>query len=95
MLLSSRIPPRPNKSFFAMNRWFNKMYQSGLLYHPDDAAENIVSVATGEPLFTKDECGELDKAMADMFEHHGDKVYEVGLHYAQKALGIKPDRVLT
>ena len=86
-----RIPNLSNKSFFAMNRWFNKMYLAGLLYHPDDPAETIVNVASGKPTFTPEECIELNKAIGLMFDHHGDKVYEVGLMYAHKAMGIKPE----
>lgn len=91
MKISSRIPEVRNGSYFAMNRWFYKMYQTGLLYHPDEPAENIVEIATGKPTFTPEECISLNKAVAFMFDHHGDKVYEVGLRYAHKAMGIKPN----
>jgi hypothetical protein len=94
MSQTSRIPASPNRSYFAMNRWFYKMYQSGLLYHPDESAETVVSLDTNEPLFTKTECDTLDNAMSEMFKTHGDKVYDVCLHYSQMALGIKPDGVL-
>ncbi|MDO9235378.1 MAG: hypothetical protein Q7U28_04990 [Aquabacterium sp.] len=85
-----RIPNLPNKSFFAMNKWFSQMYLAGFLYHPDDAAEDIVSMI-GEPIFTAEECIELNKAVGLMFEYHGDKLYDVGLKYMHKALEIKPD----
>ena len=52
MKIASRIPEIPNNSYFAMNRWFYKMYQAGFLYHPDEPAENIVQIATGELTFT-------------------------------------------
>ena len=91
MTTTSRIPEVPNRSYFAMNRWFYKMYLAGLLYHPDDPAENIVQIATGEPTFTSEECVKLNKAVDLMFEHHGDAVYDCGLKYFYKALGITPD----
>lgn len=91
MKITSRIPEVPNGSYFAMNRWFYKMYLAGLLYHPDDPAETIVQIATGEATFTPEECDELNEAVNVMFEHHGDAVYDCGLKYFHKALGITPD----
>jgi hypothetical protein len=91
MKTTSRIPEMPNGSYFAMNRWFYKMYLSGLLYHPDDPPETIVKIATGEPTFSPEECVELNRAVDAMFGHHGDAVYDCGLKYFYKALGIKPD----
>ncbi|MBX3585407.1 MAG: hypothetical protein KF796_02095 [Ramlibacter sp.] len=90
MQTAPRIPDLPNASAFAMNRWFYKMQKAGLLYHPDEPAENIVNVVTGRPTFTADECRKLDAAVEKMFEMHGDKVYDVCLRYFQKALGIRP-----
>ena len=91
MKTTSRIPEAPGSSYAAMNRWFYKIYLTGLLYHPDHPAETIVQIATGEPSFTPEECVKLNEAVAVMFEHHGDDVYECGLKYFQKALGITPD----
>lgn len=90
MQINPRIPAIPNTSFFAMNQWFNKMYLSGLLYHPDEPAETIISIASGQPTFTPEECVELNKAVDLMFANHGDRVYQVGLKYFQKAMEIKP-----
>ena len=87
---TSRIPEVPNRSYFAMNRWFYKMYHARLLYNPDERAEDIVSIETGDPTFTPEECSKLNQAVAVMFEQHGDMVYEVGLRYFHKALGITP-----
>ena len=85
-----RIPPLPNKSLFAMNRWFYKMNQAGLLFHPDDPAEDIVEIKTGQPTFTDEECIKVNQAINRMFECHGDKVYEVVLKYVHQAMGIDP-----
>ena len=87
---TARIPEVPNRSYFAMNRWFYKMYHAGLLYHPDERAEVIVDIVTGDPKFTPDECVKLNQAVDVMFENHGDMVYEIGLRYFHKALGITP-----
>jgi hypothetical protein len=94
MSQTSRIPAPPNRSFFSMNHWFYKMYQAGLLYHPDEAAKNIICLATNEQLFTATECDALDKTIDAMFKTHGDKVYDVCLHYSQMAIGIETDSVL-
>lgn len=90
MQIESRIPALPNTSFFAMTRWFNKMYLAGLLYHPDEPAQAIINIASGQPSFTPEECVELNKAVGLMFASHGDRVYQVGLQYFHKAMGIKP-----
>lgn len=90
MQINTRIPTLPNNSFFAMNRWFYKMYQADLLYHPDERAENIVNIESGQPTFTTEECSSLNAAIDLMFEKHGDRVYEIGLRYAYKSMGIKP-----
>lgn len=91
MQTTSRIPSLPNKSFFAMNRWFYKMQQAGLLYHPDERAENIVVIETGAPMFDSVECEVLDALMDQMFEVHGDKVYDVCVKHVHRAMGIKPE----
>jgi hypothetical protein len=91
MQTTVRIPSVPNKSHFAMHRWFYKMYQAGLLYDPDEPAKNILVIATGLPTFTPEECEVLDKAMDLMFEVHGDRVHDVSWHFTQKAMGIKPE----
>lgn len=89
MQTQTRIPALPNGSTFAMNRWFYKMYQADLLYHPDDLAETIVRVDTGQRTFTDDECSQLDAAISLMFDKHGDRVYEVAMHYFQKAMAVE------
>lgn len=95
MQIKTRIPALPGKSFFAMNRWFNKMYLAGLLYHPDEPSEAIINITSGQPTFTPDECIELNKAVELMFTNHGDKVYHVGLQYFHKSMGMKPEHSAT
>ena len=86
MQTQTRIPAMPNASSFAMNRWFYKMHKADLLYHPDDSAEEIVNIATGQPAFTPAECAELNAAIAFMFEKHGDKVYDACLAFVGNAM---------
>ena len=91
MKVISRIPELPNSSYFAMNRWFYKMYLEGLLFHVDDRAETIIDNETGEPAFTPEECIKLNEAIDVMFESHGDAVYECGIKYFYVATGVRPD----
>jgi len=89
MQTQTRIPALPNGSTFAMHRWFYKMYQADLLYHPDDPAETIVNIGSGQPTFSADECAQLDAAVSRMFDNHGDKVYDVAMQYFQKTMAIE------
>lgn len=90
MKATPRIPDLPNGSYFAMTRWFYKMHQANLLFHPDDSAESIVEIKTGLPTFTEEECLKVNQAIDLMFERHGDKVYEIALQYVHQARGINP-----
>lgn len=91
MNTKTRVPAVPDASRLALDRWFNKLYQNGLLFHPDDSPESIVCIATGEPTFTRQECAVLNAGLDVLFERHGDAVYEVALKYSYKAIGFKPD----
>jgi hypothetical protein len=87
MHTNSRIPDLLNDSFFAMNRWFYKLYRANLLFNLDDAANLIVDDA-GNAIFTDEECNRLNTAVERMFAAHGELVYDVGLKYFHKALLI-------
>jgi hypothetical protein len=86
----NRIPAITDKSSDALENWFAELYASGLLFHPDDRPEDIVSMATGEPTFTPAECKILRESLAVLFDYHGDSIYEVALKYAHQAVGIRP-----
>ncbi|MBK6927800.1 MAG: hypothetical protein IPH15_09750 [Comamonadaceae bacterium] len=86
-----RIPDVPGKSAFALERWFYKLNQVGLLFNPDDAPEEIVSISTGEPVFTAEECSVLNESLDRLFDCHGDKVYDVALKYFHRAMSIRPE----
>lgn len=84
----SRIPDPVNNSITAMDSWFSTMYASGLLFHPEDCANDIIEIASGKPLFTSDECDRLENILDTMFENHGDKVCDVAYKYICKSISI-------
>lgn len=88
MQSNSRIPDLLNDSFFAMNRWFTKMQASGLLFHPEYRAEDIVEIVSGKAIFSAEECTELDKIIDAMFAKHGDKVCDVAYKHFCKSISI-------
>ena len=58
-----RIPDPINNSISAMDSWFFKMHASGLLFHPEDCASDIIEIATGKPMLTSEECDSLEKSL--------------------------------
>jgi hypothetical protein len=92
MCTDQRIPDFPEPTFCGLRRWYRQMHEADLLYHPDEPAETIVRTDTGEASFTPEECVQLNAAVDSLFASHGDLVYAVGLHFARKARGIKPER---
>ena len=85
---TSRIPDFANKSREGILRWFSEMSLRGLLFHPEDRPGDIISNATGEPLFMPDECTKLDTIMAQMFDRFGDDVCEVAYPVFMRAAGL-------
>lgn len=83
-----RIPDFANKSREGMSRWFSEMSLRGLLFHPEDKPCDIISNASGEPLFQSDECTKLDAIMAEMFDRFGDEVCETACPIFMKAAGF-------
>ena len=72
----SRIPEYQTPTFAGMRAWFKAMAKRGLLFHPDDPPDTIVSIRSGKRFFTQDECLKLDPIMHRMFRRFGDRVYE-------------------
>lgn len=91
MYKSNRIPVLRGKSRFALEHWYQSLYRAGLLFNPDDAPEDIVFTETDEPVFTSDECLTLREGIQFLFDHHGDRVYEVALKYTYKAMGLREE----
>jgi hypothetical protein len=91
MYANRRIPDFPEPTFCGLRRWFRHMFAADLLYHPDEPAQSIVRLDTRGATFTAEECVELNAAVESLFSVHGDLVYTVGLHFAHKAVGTKPE----
>jgi len=88
---TSQIPDFSDKSFDGMLLWFASMSKSGLLFHPDDAPETIVSIATGKALFSPREARKLTDIVGEMFERFGDEVYEAAYPIFMKCMGGRMD----
>ena len=84
------IPDFPEPSRCGMRRWFRQLHAAGLLYHPDDRAETIVRIGTGELTFSTEESVQLNAAVNAMFAVHGDALYTVGLYLTRMSAGIRP-----
>lgn len=91
MLNTSRIPPFSDQSFNGMLLWFATMSEKGLLFHPDDPAEEIYDIATRARTFSSAESGQVNKTIDAMFALHGDQVYEAAYPSFMKCMGIRPD----
>jgi len=87
----SRIPEFSDKSFDGMLFWFATMSQRRLLFHPDDAPEDIVIISTGKPMFSPVESREAGAILGEMFKLHGDNVYESAYPIFMKRMGIQLD----
>ncbi|GEM_PF-784322 len=85
---TSRIPDFANKTREGMSRWFSEMALRGLLFHPEDAPDSIISGATGGHLFSKDECAKLDGILGEMFTKFGDGVIEACYPVYMKLAGL-------
>ena len=84
MHTQSRIPYPLSNSYFAMDDWFSKMQAKGLLFHPEDRAGDIVEIVSGKPVFSSEECTELDQIIDTMFEKYGEKVCDVAYKYVHE-----------
>ncbi len=88
---TSRIPDFSDKTFDGMLIWFAEMSIRDLLFHPDDAPETIVSIATGERFFTASECEKLEMDITDMFSKFGENVYEAAYPVFMSRMGVRLD----
>lgn len=85
----SRIPDYKNPSSIGMKLWFSEMLAKGLLFHPDDSPENIVSITTGKEIFSYEEIIKIKEILSLMFNNFEDEVYEAAYPCFMKSLGIK------
>ena len=74
-MITSRVPRYEEATFTGMKAWFKVMAKRGLLFHPDDAPDQIISTRSGRRVFSRNECLKLDSILGKMFRHFGDKVY--------------------
>jgi len=88
---STRIPDFSDLSFDGMLLWFATMSERGLLFHPDDPADEIFDIATGEPTFTKEESRKAKDILDTMFGKFGDHVYDAAYPIFMKCAGIRLD----
>ena len=75
-MIDSRIPEFESPTFVGMRAWFKAMAKRGLLFHPADAPDQIISNITDRRLFSRDECLKLEPIISVMFNRFGDQVYE-------------------
>jgi len=66
---TSRIPDYSDNSFDGMLLWFSTMSERELLFHPDDPADEIYDIATGEPTFSPTESRKANAILKTMFSH--------------------------
>ncbi|WP_323813417.1 hypothetical protein [Cellvibrio sp. NN19] len=85
----SRIPKFTDQTLDGMSYWFSEMYEKGLLFHPDESPENLISIKTGEVIFNSDEITEINMIMSIMFSSFGDLVYEAAYPYFMKNFHIQ------
>lgn len=86
MASTTRIPTLLGNSYQSMSEWYKLMAAADLLFHPDDAPQDIVRISDGVAAFTKEECNQLEEVMSLLFEQHGDQVYEAAYPYFMKTL---------
>lgn len=86
---TSRIPDYINNSLEGMNLWFSDMLTKGLLFHPDDLPEDIISIKTGKKMFSYDETIKIKEILSVMFNDFGNGVYEAAYPCFMKSLGLQ------
>ncbi|MEJ5209389.1 hypothetical protein [Denitratimonas sp. CY0512] len=64
--------------------WFQKMTETGLLFHPDDDPATVIASANDERTFTDAEARHLSTLMPLLFKSHGDVIHEV----AARCIGV-------
>lgn len=75
-----------------MAMWFAKMRSRDLIFHPEDSPYDIVDMATGKALFTRDECKALDRILKTMFDKFGNSVCDTCYPEFMAATGFTSGR---
>ena len=87
----SRIPDWEDRSFDGMLKWFSELSVRDLLFHPDDDPGDLVDIGTGKLIFSRAEARHLRGTVAEMFDQHGDQVYEAAYPIFMNKMGIRLD----
>ena len=72
---ASRIPAFKHHTYPAARDWYQSKTAHGLLFHPDDAAKDMVLISSRAAMFTADEYRQIDAMMSTLFQHHSENVY--------------------
>lgn len=91
MTIESRIPALHGLSFDHALRWFSELQCKGLLFHPDDDPNDIVSILDGEKSFSDVEVAEARFVIGELFTELGDDVYEAAYPIFMNVMGFKLD----
>lgn len=86
MNASSRVPALKDLSYLSISHWYESMAKADLLFHPDDAPEDIVKISNGAPTFSAEECVQLNGIISTLFDEHGSDVYDAAYPSFIKAL---------
>lgn len=85
---TTRIPDLERNTFDGMLAWFGEMSVRDLIFHPDDAPDQVMRIADGKPMFSVHECRKLEEVLGAMFEAHGDRVHEACYPVFMRAAGM-------
>lgn len=83
----SRIPDFVEISSDGMLVWFAEMSARELIFHPENAPREIVSVADGSAFFSESECVKLETILATMYDHFGEGVIDSAYPIFMKRAG--------
>lgn len=76
MITAQCIPEWSDRSLAGLESWWQDIASLGLIFHPDDAPEEIVTRDSGQKLFKTEACIKLKSILFDMFSLYGDAVYD-------------------
>lgn len=76
MEIARRIPDLKVFNKKNINRWFSKMSERDLLFHPDDDPAALVNIRTGRKVFSESEVRRLRDLIDGMFALQGNAVYD-------------------
>lgn len=90
----SRIPRLSATTPTAARSWLRRMHSAGLLFCLDDDPRDIVSIATGEPTFTAEECATVSKMVDQLFAALGDDVHALAFDTVSRTFHTRKERAL-